>query len=453
MWTFDQLKQQLTQRKNVKSFILTQENVHRRERYFLLDGETLIADQDRDVNSQSIEAKIFVDLPRPGRQGEISKKLFKTMPLAPQLDSAVEAALQTDHQAWELPTEIATELPQLRTSDPRMAEDLESVVKEATDRIKKAVSKKRTTVFNSAELFLSVHDRELHLSNGLVHRSAQSRIYVESAYSFSKRDAAGNPRSDEYLNTQWAVSLADLPLEKLFDDTSDRAENSLVDQKPETGKYSVIIDADVLTTLLTGYVAQLTSAHAYHGLPFIKPEEEWIKHAQGDLITLTLDPFLEFGADTTALSEQGMKQSPLKLVENNRVVATATSKQYADYLGTKANTVRGNVVVDAGTSSFHDLTQQAPKVIEILQFSGLFADSNSGTFSSEIRLARLYDNEKKTITYLKGGSLSGNIQENFKGIRLSKNRVKRSYFSANQQQGQGYFGPEFALLSEVSIVG
>jgi hypothetical protein len=92
-------------------------------------------------------------------------------------------------------------------------------------------------------------------------------------------------------------------------------------------------------------------------------------------------------------------------------------------------------------------------VIEILQFSGLFADPNSGTFSSEIRLAKLYDNEKNQITYLKGGSLSGSINENFKKVKFSKNRVKKAHFSSNSPVGQGYYGPEFALMNDVSIVG
>jgi hypothetical protein len=88
-----------------------------------------------------------------------------------------------------------------------------------------------------------------------------------------------------------------------------------------------------------------------------------------------------------------------------------------------------------------------------LQFSGLFADPNSGTYSSEIRLARLYDNESGKVTYIKGGSLSGSFAENLQNARFSKNRVKRAHFSSNSSSGEGYYGPEFALLGDVSIVG
>jgi len=451
-WTLDQLKNSLTKNSEVKAWIVSRENVHRRERYFMMDGAQLVTDQDRDVQQQLISARIFVKLSREGRHGEISKKLFPSLPLQEQIQAAIEAAQQTDHQAWDLPNEIPAQVPLRATADPKMAEDLEGVVGELTGRIERCVAAKRDTLFNSAELFLSNHDRELYLSTGLTHRSAQSRIYVEAAYSFSRKGANGQAESDEYLNTCWSVDLNNLPVEKLFDETSERAQHSLDVQKPTSGNYAVIVDSEVLTTLLNGYISQLTASHSYNALPFIKIGDEFIPSATGDLMTLTLDPSLEFGADSTAISEQGLLQSPLKLVERNRVVATMADKQYGDYLNMRANTTRGNVVVEPGTLGIDGLRKLAPQVIEILQFSGLFADPNSGTFSSEIRLAKLYDNVTGRVSYIKGGSLSGSIRENFKGARFSDQRVKRSHFSSNSVQGQGYYGPEFALLSNVSIV-
>jgi hypothetical protein len=168
---------------------------------------------------------------------------------------------------------------------------------------------------------------------------------------------------------------------------------------------------------------------------------------------VTLDPSLSYGGDTIALSEQGLLQKPVKIVDKNKVISALTDKQFADYLNKPATTSRGNVVVEAGLLGYAELTQHAPRVLEILQFSGLFVDPYSGTFSSEIRLARVYDNAKGTVSYIKGGSLSGSIRENFKGIRLSKNRIKRAHFESNSNQGHGYFGPDYALLSDVSIVG
>ena len=102
---------------------------------------------------------------------------------------------------------------------------------------------------------------------------------------------------------------------------------------------------------------------------------------------------MEYGADTAALSEQGVLQRPLRLVENNRVLANLTDKQYADYLGIEPTDRRAATSSSSRARSRSRSSHAAePHVLEILQFSGLFADPNSGTFGSEIRLARLYDN-------------------------------------------------------------
>lgn len=452
-WTFEQLKLQLSRKKEIKAWIVTEEHVHRRERYFMSEGSHLATDQDRNIHSRNIVLKLFVHLPKEGRQGEITKKLFSALPLEEQIDHAIEAAMQTDHQSWELPQVIPAQIPDVMTADPKIAESIDQVMGELTHRIERAIQKKRPAHFNSSELFLSVHHRELHLSNGLTHRSSQSRIYCETAFSYSKPDEHGKIQSDEYLSTQWSVPLAHLPIEELFDQTAECAEHSLDVVKPQTGKYAVIIDAEVLSNLLNGQLSQLTAFNAYHGLPYLKPGGAFIPESHGDLLSITLDPTLDFGANSGSLSGDGLIQTPLKLVEENQVIATATDKQYGDYLSMRPTTSRGNILIDAGKMSHQELTYQAPVVIEILQFSGLFTDPNSGTFSSEIRLAKLYDNATGKVSYIKGGSLSGSIIENFKGLRLSKTRVNRAHFSSESSHGQGYYGPEYALLTDVSIVG
>ncbi len=452
-WTLEQLKSQLSSRKEVKSWIIIQEHTHRRERYFMSEKDELIIDQDRNIHTREISLKLFVTLTESESQGEVTKKLFSSLPLQPQIDQAIESALETNHQTWSFPTDMSKKLKTLATSDPKMAEDIEQVMKELTSKIEIAVKKKRTSKFNSAELFLSSHDRELHLSNGLIHRTSQSRIYAETAFSFSRTLPHQKIESDEYLNTQWAVHLDQLSIDKLFDDASERAECSLDVEKPITGKYPVIIHAEVLSHLLNGQISQLSASNRYHGLPFIEVGEEFIPNAKNDLLSLTLDPTLNYGANTIAVSEQGLPQSPLKLVNKNQVIATATNKQYGDYLKKNPTSTYGNLVVDEGQLSHQELSQQHPYVIEILQFSGLFSDPNSGTFSSEIRLAKLYDNKNGTIRHIKGGSLSGSIAENFREIRLSKSKVNWAYFSSESAYGQGYYGPEYALLGNVSIVG
>lgn len=443
-WTIDQLKSELASREIIKGWVLSQEHIRRRERYFLADHKKLAVDQDRSSDSASTVMRIFVKLPAAGRQGELRKKLFTALPLRDQVDRAIEAALQTDHQAWELPKEVLENLPARLSTDARIAEDLEGTMNELTRQVSFAVLKERKSVFNSAELFLSLHDQEVHLSNGLVHRSSQSRAYLEAAFSVSQ---------EEYLNTAWSVDLDDLSVEKLFDEAAERAERSSQVEKPISGNYPVLVDADVLSQLFSARLSHLSATHSYHRMPFLSVGEEFVAGAEGDLVTVRLDPTIPKCADTVALSNDGVIQNPLEVVHKNQVVAMTSDKQYADYLQTRPTTSRGNIVVEPGTLSSDELRKLGSKVIEILQFSAFFVDATSCTYSSEIRLAKLYDNQSGQVTFIKGGSLSGSITENFKRLKLSRETVKRSHFAPDHSHGVGYFGPAFALLSDVSIVG
>jgi predicted Zn-dependent protease len=461
LWIMDELKQSLAlacETGQVTGWLLAEDRVHRRERYFLTEADAALAiDQDRASDSFNVVLTLFVDIGIEQRQGEISKKLFMTLPLAEQLAAALAAARQTDQARWALPPAYAAPLPGLLTADPRLQEDMDGCMEQMTARIAAAVQVVRPTRFNSAELFMSLHQRQWHLSNGFSHAATQTRIYVEAAYSMTQiaadDSAGGEPVSDEYLHTQWAVNMDDIDVPALFDETSERAMRMLQVQAPVAGNYPVIIHADVLATLFHDLLSQLSAVNAYNQLPYIAPGAELIKAAQGDLLTLALDPDLPFGADTALFSEAGVRQQKLTLVDKNIVLASAADQQHASYLNLPVTTVRGNIVVAPGTLSHAELSQAGPLVIEILQFSGLFTDANSGTFSSEIRLARVFDNVNGSVHYIKGGSLSGAVADNFKGLRLSREVVRHAHFTSAAPRGQGYLGPQYALLSDVSIAG
>lgn len=456
MWTLDQLKSQLNAHARVRGWVIHQETVQRRERYFLMDGPAFSIDQDRSIRQQNVTVQILVRLDGEkgaSKQGSVNKKFFKAIPIAEQLESAIAAASQAEQAIWELPKSFPKDLPLVRACDPHMAEDLESVVREMSTQMQECALQKRSARFNSAELFLSVHDRELHLSSGLTHRASQSRIYAEAAFSFERRSPQGEALSDEYMTTRWAVGRDQMDIKDLFSETAERAEISLDTEKPKSGAYSVIVDADVLAVLMNGQVSQLSGANSYHGLPFVKPGSPIVPDARGEKLTLTLDPRREFGADSGVFSEQGIFQDKLELVKDGEVCATSADQQYASYLGIKPTTVRGTVVLSPGKLSHEELVKASPQVLEILQFSGLFADPNTGTFGSEIRLARLHDNRTGKVTTIKGGSLSGSIRDNFKDLKLSRETTLHAHFESAKLNGQSYQGPKYALLNDVSIVG
>ena len=456
-WTIEALKKELNSFSEIKDWRVCKKTTNRKERYFIKGNQenTVEIDQDRNSNIESINLWVAVHHKNDSsRQGEAGKKVFTTLALRPQIESIIQEALLTNLESWSLEKAPPNSVPSYPTSDPKIAEDIHKAMDDLTTTVNNLVTSNKETTFNSSEVFLSFHNKETHLSNGVAHEESSSEIYAESAFSFAKQNSQGEKVADEYLSHHWGVHLDDLNLNELFSQSSARAKNSLDVTKPKTGKYPVIIDADVLLMLFNDFIVHLSAGNQYNNLPFLPVGQDLIKDTKGDLITLSLDPELPFGGATTAMSVAGTIQSKLKLVDNNKVVATATSKQYADYLKTAVTTCNGNASVEAGKWTHKELTQVSPVVLEILQFSGLFTDANTGTFSSEIRLGKLYDNENNTVSYIKGGSLSGSLFENFKNARLSNNLVKRNEFSSfPYEHNIGYCGPDFALLSDVSIVG
>jgi len=451
-WTARELRQALSASPEVKGWIVTEEVLTRRERYFLAGAEV---DQDREARAHSIQARIFVRLSDPKRQGEISKKFFPALPLGPQVTSAVAGAKLSSTESWELPTELPKSVPVVRSADPGIAEDVDRAMESMTKEVRDAVSELRhqgvsgaEARFGSGELFVSLHERELTLSNGLSHRSLQTRVYAEAAY-VSKH----GERGDEYLKTAWSVGREGISIPELFRECRDASLGMLKVRAPVAGRYSVIVDTEVLSLLFSGIVSQLTAQNAYHKLPFVEVGGAIVPEAGpgADRITLRIDPSLDLGADAVALSSAGVVQRPLTLIEQGRVVATASDPQYAAYTSRPVSTTRGDVVVSAGTRTHDELTREADQVLEILQFSALFADANTGTFSSEIRLAKLYDRKTGEVEFIKGGSLSGSITENFRGLRLSSETCRYATFSSDSPVGRGYHGPKYALLTDVTV--
>jgi predicted Zn-dependent protease len=449
LWSLDDLKKALRAQEEIKDWILILDSIRRCERYFLLDSGILAVDQERESSQETVSVRVFV---RKGdatdRQGEVLKRLTRSQPLYPQIRVAVEAALQTDHAVWDLRPHGAAEAPELQSYDPSIVADIYGALESLTQRIHAAVKLPQVAQFNSAELFLSVHNREYQASNGFQYRLTQTRVYTEAAFSASEGE-----RSDEYLEARWSVFASDMQVESLFQTAAQNAKWMLQVSKPPTGKLAVAVNAEVLSTLLNGYLVQLSAANRYHDLPHLKVDDEFVPGAVGDSLTLGLDPAQPGGADTVAFSSDGTRQVRQTLVESNRVRKHCVDQQYGQYLGEAPTVTRGTLFVEAGLGSTKELLATEPLVLQILQFSGLFVDENSGTFSSEIRLALLHDKKNGRVIPIKGGSVSGSMSENFKKLRLSSERVHHVHFETGVASGTGYFGPAWALLSEVSVTG
>jgi predicted Zn-dependent protease len=117
----------------------------------------------------------------------------------------------------------------------------------------------------------------------------------------------------------------------------------------------------------------------------------------------------------------------------------------AQYLNKTANYIQGNILIEKGDYTKEELLTLNNECIEVISFSSLLVNYNTLTWSSEIKLGRLYK-DGKAIAMIKGGIVSGNIKENLAHFRLSSELEKRA--------SQGYLGPKYMLInSGVKIAG
>ena len=90
--------------------------------------------------------------------------------------------------------------------------------------------------------------------------------------------------------------------------------------------------------------------------------------------------------------------------------------QFRHYLGVKDSFIVGNFATEAGSSTEAEL--RSGKYLEPVEFSDFSVDHITGDIAGEIRLAYLHDGD--TVTAVSGGSVSGNLNELMKNVKLSK---------------------------------
>lgn len=448
-WNTAELKSALEKMKadgKVFAYNASHTTIDRQEFYLIQDAKTRVAlDQARQVDVEKTKVQLFIKK-ADGRLGSAGKPLLKFQPLEPQLLALAAAAEIGDEELWELPQTAAASVP-VSNVFPALKENFQKGAQAIHADLTNSIAKTEG-IFNSAELFVNL-EKTLHLaSNGFEHSEERSRIYTEVCFSSENKN---KDLSEEFLITQWYGHPEQVDLKKMCEDSREFAEASLDTKKPESGSYAVILHADVLSDLWNTCLSQLDSQGQYFKHPFLEPGTEFIKGFEGDAFDLSVDPKVHFCFASQDYNSYGVPQKKLRLAGGNKVLASLTSPRFAQYLKKPMTTDWGCVVVEPASSKpLAELKKSQPKVLEILQFSGLFTDHATLTYSSEIRLARLYDNEKGTVTYIKGGNLSGNLMENFRGVRWSQ---ERSLFNHSDYSGRGlgYSGPSYALVTGVSV--
>ena len=426
-----------------------QEREEDRQEFYLIGSPTdrVALDQSREVHNKVFRLKVYIGK-EGGKQGAAESPLFPKLSLESQLNELERKAHLGTEKSWQFPQKWEEGAREPQKVYLPLKEDLAGCAYQIYQDLEKAIKSCGKGEFNSAELFVIRDKKRQTLSTGFDSQELGSRIYGEVCFSETEKKTG---LSEEFLVTRWVAHPEQLDFNDMCSESADSAAASLKTEKPEMGEYHVILRADVLNTLFHDVFSQLNAWQKYYQLPFMEKGSELIPGFKGTPFTLKLDPLRDFCFASGTYSGEGCLQKEMALVERNIIQANPTSSQMSQYLDQPTTTVTGSLVLEPEcVHKASELRRLRPKVLEILQFSGLFSNEMDLTYSSEIRLARLYDNERGREVFIKGGNLSGHFPTNFANVVWGGAQVEdngESYSSG----GTSYVGPEYALVDSVSV--
>lgn len=202
---------------------------------------------------------------------------------------------------------------------------------------------------------------------------------------------------------------------------------------PPAGTYRVILKGSYVETLLSYYVDRSDAALIYRQYStFQKGCDVQGGEAEKDRINLTLKA-------TAPYSVEGIPMKDRALVQDGKLQLIHGSNRFAYYLKIEPTGNYRGYKAPAGEVSLEEM--RGEPYLEVVNFSDFQMDVFDGHFGGEIRLAFLWDGEKRIP--VTGGSINGNILE----------AQKRLVFSKEMQVEKDFEGPLAVCLEQINVAG
>lgn len=270
---------------------------------------------------------------------------------------------------------------------------------------------------NSAEIFVTSSDVRIINSNGI------NVSYSDVIYSGEYVVQALNPNDVElyydfkysYLNKDIAHEL-EYKLHNSLNAVRDRAKAKSVANSDIKMNYKrIILEGNSIYDLFSYYLKRLDASMIYPGYSdftinnTVIPENTVDNLICADSINISLTA-------ATPYSSEGIPLIKTSLIENNIAKLITGNARFSHYLGIPAIGTYESYSMKCGNTSIKELEKEP--YLKIVNFSDFQMNELTGQFGGEYRLAYYFDGIN-TIP-VTNGSLSGNINDLVKSMRLSK---------------------------------
>ncbi|HKL79910.1 MAG TPA: metallopeptidase TldD-related protein, partial [Mobilitalea sp.] len=289
---------------------------------------------------------------------------------------------------------------------------------------------------NSCEIFLNKINTHIINSEGVDAKAVHYEGMVEFITTWKEKE-------DE-IELYRCVNFSDFDQELLSNEVKAMIEiakeKAIAKNTPALKTLPVILTRKAVEEFIGFYYTKSKADSVYNKASTWKLDDNVQgQEVKGDLITMTLNPFLQNSTDSRSFDEDGFPLETVKIIEQGILKRYIANTRYAHYLEVEPTGSISNIVVKGGSRTFSELKKEPH--LEAAAFSDFSVDNLSGDFCGEIRLAWYFDGEK-TIP-VTGGSVSGNINELQNELYLSKELQKDNNFE----------GPKAVKLSNVTIAG
>ncbi len=415
-------------------------------------GNALSVYQDRSVDDLALSLTLYCPSPDGTLLGSSSGSIDPRANLNEQLALIHSSALLAMNPFYPLADKPTGAYPKVESGDARLVNHLGQTHADLIARIAAHSLTLQAVQINSAELFSNVHHQLLQSSNGIDARKVSTDLYFEVAM-----ERAPGPNDQEVLKYWHFVGLDDADLEAKLDAVAiETLMTVAAELPPSRDQATILIDSYGISKLVAALINQLDAASEFAKGPHLLPGDSVLTgtpQAGTDQLSVSVDPSLAQMAKSSPFTAEGLIAQKAEVIVNNQVLTQLIDARMAHYLGKAVNGISGNLVVNSGSLSKAELLSSAKEVIEILDFSSLLVNAATLTWSSEIKLGRLY-RQGQFVATLKGGIVSGNVRASLGGFKFSAQRVKRNTVGGYFEAASGYDGPEHMLIwTGIQIAG
>ncbi len=390
----------------------------------------------RRVESETYAIQIYLLVEKDGKTwlGESGWTANPGDNFAADLAKAMERAPLALNPVFHLPGPDQRYQP-LHLADAVLKEQPRQTLWHVHHDLNQAVAQEANIQLASAEVYVNCREIDFRNHTGLVGTYEETELQTEFALL-----AMVSGQEAESLGWRRAGFYQGLQIGDMIRRYSRYALENAQAKMPRSGQYPVVFGEEALDTIFNHLCAQAGGQAAFQGWSRLKVGKPVINDPRRDFLTLSSDPWLPGGLKSRPFDSRGLALQPVTFIKDNLFQDPLADQRYADYLQVPATGGLTNLRVAPGRATLAEMLYTG-KVLHLLRFSTLEPNPVTGAISGEIRTGYLLQNGNAVP--IKGGSVSGQLDEAFRYLTLSR----------ETEQRETYLGPAGIRLEEMQIAG